>query len=185
MLWRDYRERRGSATSMDIQPKRREKKKKTQTFYPSPQSFSEADQYEYSSEDEDDDSSFEGDFKKTLVSSSSLLSTGMQLQRNAVHHYFLLSAWSAANARETLVDPFSAVKNVSLFIPPCRDYFYFSFSISSRLLWFFCCRALLVEEYMNQAASDFDRAYRIKIVRLHVKVKSENEDERWIHPKCM
>lgn len=81
MLWRDYRERRGSATSMDIQPKRREKKKKTQTFYPSPQSFSEADQYEYSSEDEDDDSSYDGDFKKTLV--SPLLSTGMSHQRNA------------------------------------------------------------------------------------------------------
>lgn len=69
---RDYRERRCSATSMDIQPKRREKRKKTQTFYPSPQSFSEADQYEYSSGEDDDDSSYEGDFKKTLVRNSLL-----------------------------------------------------------------------------------------------------------------
>lgn len=98
---------------MDIQPKRREKRKKTQTFYPSPQSFSEADQYEYSSEDEDDESSYDGDFKKTLVSSLHVpeCHTRGMLENDQVHHYFPSSAWLAANARETLVDPFSAVKN--------------------------------------------------------------------------
>lgn len=69
---------------MDIPPKRREKRKKTQTFYPSPQSFSEADQYEYSSEEEEDDSSYDGDFKKTLV--RNLLSISNAARNGQAHH---------------------------------------------------------------------------------------------------
>lgn len=64
----DFRERRLSTTSMEIQqPRRRERRAKTQTFYPCPASFSEPDQYEgYSSDD--DCSSSDGDgFKNTLV----------------------------------------------------------------------------------------------------------------------
>ncbi|CRL08156.1 CLUMA_CG020929, isoform A [Clunio marinus] len=64
---REYRERRMSSNSMDIQqPRRRERRVKNQAFYPCPASFSEPDQYEYSSDD--DGSSYDGDgYKNTLV----------------------------------------------------------------------------------------------------------------------
>lgn len=67
LILRDFRERRLSTTSMDIQqPRRRERRHKNQTFYPCPASFSEADQYDYSSDEEG--SSCDGDgFKNTLV----------------------------------------------------------------------------------------------------------------------
>lgn len=174
---------------MDIQPKRREKRKKTQTFYPSPQSFSEADQYEYSSEDEDDDSSYDGDFKKTLVSSlyvPECHTRGMLEEWSSAPLFSFFRMTSSECERNTCWSVLSCEKLfLFLLLPPCRDYFYFSFSISSRLWWFFCCRVSLVEEYMNKAASDSDRACRIIIVRLHVKVKVWKENERWIHPKCM
>lgn len=63
---RDFRERRNSTTSMEIQPRRRERRAKNQTFYPCPASFSEPDPYEYSSDDEDASCDSDG-FKNTLV----------------------------------------------------------------------------------------------------------------------
>lgn len=65
---RDFRERRLSTTSMEIeQPRRRERRVNRQTFYPLPSSFSEPDNYEYSS-DEDDTTSIDSDgYKNTLV----------------------------------------------------------------------------------------------------------------------
>lgn len=75
---RDFRERRLSTTSDTPQPRRRERRVKQQTFYPSPASFSEPDPYEYSSDDEA--SSNDGDgFKNTLV-------------RNLIHCRMLLPA---------------------------------------------------------------------------------------------
>lgn len=87
---RDYRERRLSTTSMDNQPRRREKRVKTQAFYPSPASFSEPDQYEYDSDDDDDDetTSYDGDgFKKTLVREPFVLECkwNAQAHRNYPH----------------------------------------------------------------------------------------------------
>jgi hypothetical protein len=74
---RDYRERRSSTTSMEIQqPKRREKRVNRQTFYPLPSSFSEPDNYEYSEDgSEEDSSSLDGDvYNNTLVSNQFLIS---------------------------------------------------------------------------------------------------------------
>lgn len=63
----DFRDRRLSATSDEKPQKKKQKRVKKQAFYPSPASFSEADQYEYSSDDEDE-SVYDADgYKTTLV----------------------------------------------------------------------------------------------------------------------
>lgn len=51
---------------METPKPRRERRVQTQTFYPSPASFSEPDPYEYSSDDDESDYDDDG-FKKTLV----------------------------------------------------------------------------------------------------------------------